>query len=140
MNGKLAAWILALLAIAVPGFPQVRQIDRAAADQFLAQARQAAASGAWTEAAALLDSSLEFFPDYSESCLLYAHLRLREQEGTRAGLDWLKRALASGTWTSTDPAQAATELAAVPRAAIQYDAHARVRCGKSRPSDRSATT
>ncbi len=113
MSAKLAAWILALLAIAAPGFPQVRKIDRAAADQYLAQARQAAASSAWTEVGAFLDSSLEFFPEYSESCLLYARLQLREQEGTRAGLDWLRRALASGTWRSTDPAQAATELAAV---------------------------
>src|SRR5512139_1598162 len=88
----MRAWMLALLAIAAPGFPQARQID---------------------QAAALLDGSLQFFPEYSESCLLYARLRLREQEGTRAGLDWLKRALASGTWTVTDPAQASTELAAV---------------------------
>ena len=113
MSANLAAWTLALLLIGAPGFPQVRQADRAAAEQYLAQARQEAASGAWTEVGPLLDSSLEFFPEYSESCLLYARLRLREQEGTRAGLDWLKRALASGTWTVTDPVQASTELAAV---------------------------
>jgi tetratricopeptide (TPR) repeat protein len=113
MSAKLAAWTLFLLTIAAPGFPQARQIDRAAADQYLAQARQAAASGSWNEVGPLLDSSLEFFPEYSESCLLYARLRLREQEGTQAGLDWLKRALASRTWTVTDPAQATTELAAV---------------------------
>jgi tetratricopeptide (TPR) repeat protein len=117
MSAKLAAWLLSFLAIASAGFPQanahVRQLDRAAADQYLAQARRAAASGAWAEVGPLLDGSLEFFPEYSESCLLYARLRLREQEGTRAGLEWLRRALASGTWTVSDPAQATTELAAV---------------------------
>ncbi len=113
MSAKQVAWILALLATAATGFAQAGSINRAAADQYLGQARQAADSGAWAEAAALLDSSLEFFPEYSESCLLYARVRLREQAGTRAGIDWLKRALASGTWTVTDPAQASTELAGV---------------------------
>jgi hypothetical protein len=95
------------------GFPQTRQGDREAAERYLEQARRQAAAGAWEGVAALLDRSLEFFPEYSESCLLYARLALREQEGTRSGLDWLGRSLASGTWTATDPAQASVEQAAV---------------------------
>ncbi len=109
---QVATALVFLMLGSVAGFPQERAIERAAAEQYLAQARLQAAAGNWSQAAALLDSALEFFPEYSESCLLYARLRLREQSGTREGLDWLKRALASGTWTASDPGQASTELAA----------------------------
>lgn len=113
MSAKPFAWTLAFLLVGTAGFPQSHQTDRAAAEQYLAQARLQAASGSWTQAAELLEASLQFFPEYSESCLLYARIRLREQAGTREGLDWLTRALAFNTWTSTDPRQASTERAAV---------------------------
>ena len=113
MSANRVAWTLALLLTAAAGFPQGRQSDRNAAEQYLAQARLQAAAGAWSQAAALLERCLEFFPEYSEACLLQARISLREQEGTQAGRDWLARALASGTWTVTDPRQASTELAAV---------------------------
>jgi tetratricopeptide (TPR) repeat protein len=113
MSANRVAWTLALLLAAAAGFPQGRQSDRTAAERYLDQARLQVSAGAWSQAAALLERSLEFFPEYSEACLLQARLALREQEGTRAGRDWLARALASGTWTVTDPRQASTELAAV---------------------------
>jgi len=114
MSAHRVAWTLVFLLLGVAaGFPQVGPAERAAAEQYLVQARLRAESSSWDQVASLLDRSLEFFPDYSEACLLYARLRLREQSGTRAGLDWLARALASGSWTVTDPRQASTELAAV---------------------------
>jgi len=113
MSAARVAWTLAFVLAAAVGFPQGRQSDRTAAEQYLAQARLQAAAGAWSQAAALLERSLEFFPEYSEACLLQARISLREQEGTRAGREWLTRALASGTWTLSDPRQASTELAAV---------------------------
>jgi len=114
MSYSPVAWTLAILLLAATAaFPQVRETDRAAAEQYLAQARGQAAAGSWAQAAALLDFSLEFFPEFSESCLLYGRIRLRDQAGTRAGLDWLTRALAAGTWTVTDPREASTELAGV---------------------------
>ena len=114
MSYSPVAWTLAILLLAATAaFPQVRETDRAAAEQYLAQARGRAAAGSWAQATALLDCSLEFFPEFSESCLLYGRIRLRDQAGTRAGLDWLTRALAAGTWTVTDPREASTELAGV---------------------------
>jgi hypothetical protein len=43
-------------------------------------------------AAELLEASLEFFPDYSESSYLLARVYLREQETTRRAIGYLAAA------------------------------------------------
>jgi tetratricopeptide (TPR) repeat protein len=61
-------------------------------------------------AAGLLDVSLEFRPDFSESCFLYARILMREQDTTYRAVQYLEQALSSGTWTETDPLTASREL------------------------------
>jgi len=58
----------------------------------------------------LLDISLEFRPDFSESLFLYARILLREQETTIQGMDALRRAIQNGSWSLTDPELAVAEL------------------------------
>ncbi len=62
-------------------------------------------------AAGLLDVSLEFFPDFSESSFLYARILLREQDTTYLAVQYLEQALSAGTWTETDPLTASRGLA-----------------------------
>jgi tetratricopeptide (TPR) repeat protein len=116
-GGALVALLPALLLLSSPrALPQagtVRAEDRAAAEQYLAEARSQASAGAWDSAVALLEDALQFHPDSSESMYLYATIRLREQATTLEGLNLLERALAANTWTVTDPQAASTELARV---------------------------
>jgi tetratricopeptide (TPR) repeat protein len=68
-------------------------------------------SGSDSEALALLQRALQIHPEFSEGCYLYAQIELRTQEGTRSGIDWLRRAIASDSWVDTHPQTAAAELA-----------------------------
>lgn len=80
---------------------------------YFKQARNLLAAGRRGAAAGLLDISLEFYPDFSESCFLYSSILLREQKTTRRGLAFLRKAVASASWLETEPAAAETELARV---------------------------
>jgi tetratricopeptide (TPR) repeat protein len=86
---------------------------RSSAYGFVLQARALAAAGSDSAAASLLESSLEIDPGFSESCYLLAQLRLKRQEDTRSGIEWLRRAIASGSWVDTRAEQASLELARV---------------------------
>jgi tetratricopeptide (TPR) repeat protein len=80
------------------------------AQGYLQQARVLYRNGRFDSAARLLDVSLQFFPEYSESHFLYALLYRRKQENTWRAIEHLETAIQSGTWVDTDPLTAAAEL------------------------------
>jgi tetratricopeptide (TPR) repeat protein len=71
--------------------------------QYLGQAELLFNSGKIDEAKKLLNNSLQFYPDFSESCFLLGKIYLREQQTTRDGLIFLERAIASDSWIKTEP-------------------------------------
>lgn len=75
------------------------------------QARLLFQEGRCDAATDLLDASLEFFPEYSESDFLYAKIHMRQQETIWKAIGYLESALHSGFWTETQPPVAAAELA-----------------------------
>ncbi len=119
---------LAIGVLIIP--PAARAGDRAAARLYVRQAealaRPAAAQGAVPSAelrapseapgdaamaARLLETALEFDPDFSDAWYLLSAVRRREP-GTRAqGLRDLERALQLGTWERVSPETALTDLA-----------------------------
>jgi tetratricopeptide (TPR) repeat protein len=80
------------------------------ANGYFRQAEALYREGGYDSAAQLLEASLEFFPDYSESAYLRARLYLREQETTWRAIDYLEAAVQSDTWTETEPLTGAAEL------------------------------
>jgi tetratricopeptide (TPR) repeat protein len=80
------------------------------ARRYLQQARMLYGEGRYESAAELLEVSLEFFPDYSESAYLCARVYIREQETTWKAIDCLEAAVRSGTWTETEPLAGTAEL------------------------------
>jgi tetratricopeptide (TPR) repeat protein len=70
-------------------------------------------AGRFESAARLLDISLEFYPNFSESAFLYAKVYLRQQETTSQAIGYLQDAIASNTWVDTDPLTPRIELARV---------------------------
>lgn len=111
MRGTAFASLLLGAAALAPLEAQGVGQARDSAFGFVAQARVLAGAGSESAAASLLDASLQIYPEFSESCRLYAQLRLRRQEDTRSGIDWLRRAIASGSWVDSSPQVAALELA-----------------------------
>jgi len=85
--------------------------NREIAAGLLAQARLAYGEGRREQAAGLLEASLEFDPQSSESAYLSALLLLAEQEGSHRAVPYLRQALDAGTWVDTDPFQAVAALA-----------------------------
>jgi len=84
---------------------------QAQADAFLTKARASLVSGQQSDASNLLGSALQLAPDYSEALYLRAELELPDRATTLAALSDLQRALASGSWTVTDPWAARQTLA-----------------------------
>jgi hypothetical protein len=111
MRRTIFASLILGAALLVPLEAQGGGQARASAFDFVTQARVLAGAGSDSAAASLLDSSLQIYPGFSESCYLYAQLRLRRQEDTRSGIYWLRRAIASGSWVDTNPQAATVELA-----------------------------
>ena len=81
------------------------------ARRYLQQARVLYGEGRYDSAAELLETSLEFFPDYSESAYLCAQVYLREQETTWKAIQCLEAAVRSDTWRETAALTGAEELA-----------------------------
>jgi len=77
---------------------------------YFQQAQVLYRQGRFESAAALLETSLEFFPDYSESAYLCTRVYLREQETTWKAIEYLETAVQSDTWTETEPLTGAAEL------------------------------
>jgi tetratricopeptide (TPR) repeat protein len=77
---------------------------------YFQQAQVLYRQGRYESAAGLLEASLEFFPDYSESAYLYARVYLLEQETTWKAIEYLEAAVQSDIWTETEPGSAAAEL------------------------------
>lgn len=80
------------------------------ARRYLQQARVLYGQGRYASAAELLEISLEFFPDYSESAYLCARVYLREQETTWKAIQCLEAAVRSGTWTETEALSGTEQL------------------------------
>jgi len=80
------------------------------ARRYLQQARVLYAEGRYGSAAELLEVSLEFSPDYSESAYLCARVYLREQESTWKAIQCLEAAVRSDTWTETEALTGTEEL------------------------------
>jgi tetratricopeptide (TPR) repeat protein len=110
---RFFASLIFSLALLWPLNAQSDEGARSAALGFVVQARALARAGSDSEAMALLERSLQVYPEFSEACYQYAQIRLRQQEDTRSGSDWLRRAIASNSWVDSSPEQAATELARV---------------------------
>jgi tetratricopeptide (TPR) repeat protein len=110
---RFFASLILSLALLWPLNAQSDEGARSAALGFVVQARDLARAGSDSEAIALLERCLQIYPEFSEACYLYAQILLRQQEGTRSGIDWLRRAIASKSWVDSSPEQAATELARV---------------------------
>ena len=81
------------------------------ARRYLQQARVLYGEGRYDSAAQLLETSLEFFPDYSESAYLCAQVYLREQQTTWKAIQCLEAAVRSDTWRETAALTGAEELA-----------------------------
>ncbi len=109
--------LLAVLALgAAPvavAQPVAADSSRLQADTFVEKARAALAAGSLAESADLLSSALQLSSDYSEALYLRARLELPDQDRTLAAVDDLRKALASASWTVTDPMAAEQALAEV---------------------------
>jgi tetratricopeptide (TPR) repeat protein len=77
---------------------------------YFQQAKLLVRQGRTQPAADLLEVSLEFFPDYSESAYLLAQIYLREQESTAQAIEYLEAAVRAHTWTETQSLTAEAEL------------------------------
>ncbi len=118
MKKNPAVAFLLLFAILASGRPtraaaQPVGVDaaRAQADAFLVQARSSLAAGAQSDASDLVAAALQLAPDYSEALYLRAELELTDRARTLGAMDDLRRAIAGGSWTLTDPSAARKALA-----------------------------
>ncbi|MBN1697505.1 MAG: hypothetical protein JW881_08335 [Spirochaetales bacterium] len=81
--------------------------------QYFEQAELLYNSGKTNEAEKLLLNSLQFFPNFSESCYLLAVIYLKEQKTTMEGLDYLDKAITGNSWVKRSPSLAGREEGAV---------------------------
>jgi len=77
---------------------------------YFQQAQVLFREGRYEAATEMLEVSLEFFPDYSDAAYLSAQVYLREQETTWRAIEYLERAVQSGTWAETQSLSGAAEL------------------------------
>jgi tetratricopeptide (TPR) repeat protein len=78
---------------------------------YLRQAQSLLSQGDASGALRLLQTSLEFRPDSSESAYLMARIYKRSQQTTYLAIRYLEMAIASSAWAGSDPKEARTELA-----------------------------
>lgn len=87
--------------------------DNDVASLYFDQAEALFQTGNMGGAVQLLSTSLQFFPDYSESLYLDALISLRSQGKTRDGIDFLRHAIKAATWSKSSPEVASRKLAEV---------------------------
>ncbi|MBN1834257.1 MAG: hypothetical protein JW820_00330 [Spirochaetales bacterium] len=102
--------LLAFLA-APAAQAQDSALDKGIAEGYLRQAEALFRSGDDRHVLELLERSLEFYPDFSESLYLRGLVLMKRQDTLEAAREALERALDAGSWISTPPQQAQLELA-----------------------------
>jgi tetratricopeptide (TPR) repeat protein len=85
--------------------------DKRLASELFERARTLYSEGKSDVASRILASALEFFPDSSEALYLSALIDLSSQETTAMGIEKLREALKSASWSKTDPDTARQSLA-----------------------------